>query len=152
MIAVFKSFLLPGCSTEVPPAAYTNQIAVARVRLGGGNCMKQQQGPDDRPTGSPTHWLDLTPNNQQPAVNKCFDALTLNASGGRDKVQYSSRNFQFLDSIIRFFRSKTACVQLTFVRRKIYLCLRHHNTSRRDPSGIANNSDNDTSSQTSKCR
>ena len=34
---------------DVPPTAYPNQIAVARVRLGGGNCMKkQQQGPDDR--------------------------------------------------------------------------------------------------------
>ena len=35
-----------GRLAEVPPTAYPNQIAVARVRLGGGNCMKQ--GPDDR--------------------------------------------------------------------------------------------------------
>ena len=34
-----------GRLAEVPPTAYPNprnQIAVARVRLGGGNCMKQQ--------------------------------------------------------------------------------------------------------------
>ena len=35
-----------GRLAEVPPTAYPTQIAVARVRLGGGNCMKQ--GPDDR--------------------------------------------------------------------------------------------------------
>jgi hypothetical protein len=73
---------------------------------------------------------------QQPAVvnkSNCFDALTLNASGGRDKVQYSSRNFQFLESIIRFRGRRVRCVQYIFVRSKIYLCLRHHNTSRRDP-------------------
>ena len=35
-----------GRLAEVPPTAYPTQMAVARVRLGGGNCMKQ--GPDDR--------------------------------------------------------------------------------------------------------
>ena len=33
-------------TTEVLHTAYPNQIAVARVRLGGGSCMKQ--GSDDR--------------------------------------------------------------------------------------------------------
>ena len=35
-----------GRLAEVPPTAYPTQIAVARVRMGEGNCMKQ--GPDDR--------------------------------------------------------------------------------------------------------
>ena len=35
-----------GRLAEVPPTAYPTQIAVARVRMAGGNCMKQ--GPDDR--------------------------------------------------------------------------------------------------------
>ena len=35
-----------GRLAEVPPTAYPIQIAVARVRVGGGICMKH--GPDDR--------------------------------------------------------------------------------------------------------
>ena len=46
IIMDIKIRVIQGRLAEVPPTAYPNQIAVARVRLGGGICMKQ--GPDDR--------------------------------------------------------------------------------------------------------
>ena len=41
--------LIAGRHAEVPPTAYPTQIAVARLRLRGGNCMKQgkPRGPID---------------------------------------------------------------------------------------------------------